>query len=132
MTVSQLTLGVIPHPFVRIQLRCIRRKPLDLKTRMAGQELFDQRSLVRFRVVPQQDHRATEMPENLANEGENLSARDVGRVEGKVEPEAMPSGADRDAGDDRNLVPRPSLMMKQRSLATRAPGLSNRRNQQKA
>lgn len=104
---------------------------LDVQTRMLTLELAHGFPLVGGGVIQQRNHRAAQMPEQMAKEFADLRVPDIVEPELVVEPQVMSPRADRDARDDRDLVPPIAMTMKW-SAATRGPGLDHGGDQQES
>ena len=104
---------------------------LYAETRMFTLELAQRFSLVSSGVVQQRNHRAAQMPEQVAEELAHLLLPDVLEVELIVETQVVSSRADGDPRDDRDFVP-PIAMTMNRSAATGRPGLDHVGDQQES
>ena len=104
---------------------------LDAETRMLADELAEWFPLVGSRVIQERDHRAAQMPEQVAEELAHLLLPDVLEVELIVETQVVSSRADGDPRDDRDFVP-PIAMTMNRSAATGRPGLDHVGDQQES
>ena len=77
---------------------------LDLQAGMLSEKLFERPSLMGRRIVQSNDHRATQMARQLAEEHADLLLPDIVEVELVVQAEALSSGTHGDSGNDRDLV----------------------------
>jgi len=124
-------LGLGPDKLVRIEFRGIGREAMDMKPLMLAKEIFDDDAPVDGAAVPKEHHRSTQMPEEVAQEGDDLHAGDIVRVETKVKPE-MPLGRGYgDTGDDGNPIPSVA-MLKKGGLPNRRPGLLDVRDEEES
>lgn len=130
-TVGQFPLGERPDSFVGVEIGCVGGKMLYAETRMLTLDLAQRFSLVSSGVVQQRNHRAAQMPEQVAEERAHLLLPDVLVVELIVETQVASSRADGDSRDDRDLVS-PMAMTMNRSAATRRPGLDDVGDQQES
>jgi len=121
-----------PDTFVGIELRRIGREAFQVQTRKGSTQGADGLTSVGAAVVPQHNHLfaqvAQKMPEKLAH----LGVLDVLGVEAVVQPKPMPSGADRQTRDDRDLVAASLPVTTQRRLPLRSPGLAEVGDQEEA
>jgi hypothetical protein len=80
--------------------------------------------------VPEKDDRTWDLPQEVAQEEDELGLRDVLPVEVEVKPEALPSGADghgRDRGDAIVAI----AVADDRGLTARSPGAAKVRDEEK-
>ncbi len=97
---------------------------------MLSQELLDQGSLRGIGAVPQKDHMATPVLEQLPEETHNLQGADVlVRMEPCVEGDALAFGGQRDRGDGRDFIPVLGTSKKRRPPSW-GPGSAHARDQQ--
>jgi len=82
-------------------------------------------------VVQQSDHRATKVPEQVAQKCANLLLPDILLVEVVVEAEVMSSGTHGNAGDHGDFIP-PIAVTMNRRVAPRRPGFDHVGDQQEA
>lgn len=84
---SDLLIGLgcgVPHPlvdvpmttFLRVQLRGMRRKPLDVDFRVLLKEHLDRRRAMGLQAVPDQDHRTTDLPAEVLQVNDRVRAGD--------------------------------------------------------
>ena len=78
--------------------------------------------LVRGGIIQQNNHRAAQMPQQFTQKPADLLLPDVVKEEQIVEAQPMPPGAQRNSGNDGDLVPPPLAMTMDGSLALRSPG----------
>ena len=129
--IGEARLEVVPDLFVGVELGGVGGKAFEVQPRVAGTQGADGRSLVNRPAVPEEDHRAVQMPQQQAEEHGDLDMADVGEVKVAVEPEAVPARADGDGRDRRNALVRVP-MAQQRCDPARRPGTTHRRDQQEA
>lgn len=127
--VRQLGFGVPPHPLVRIQLRPGAGERLQPQPWAAPQDRAEQRSAMNRAGVPEDDDRAPEMAQELAEKGADIGRPDIGTVELEVEA-ALPSpGAEREGRNNgQAIVALP--VAEERRLAPRGPRPSDRGDQE--
>ena len=97
-------LGLVPDSFVRVQLGCVPGKVLHLQPRVASEELANLVALVDRTVVPQDDDRPPQMPQEMPQKVADLRAPNVRLVHPVVQPDPVLPRADREPGNDRHLV----------------------------
>jgi len=105
---------------------------LDVKTGVSAEQVVERFPVVSGGIIQQNRHRAAQMPQQLTQKPADLLLPDVVKVEQIVEPQVVPLGAQRNSGNDGDLVPPPLAMTMHGSLALRSPGLDHRGNQQEA
>jgi hypothetical protein len=85
--VRQITFRLGPDEFIGIEFGRVARKAVCLHAGMAAEKDLDVPTPMNPPAVPQQDDLASEMREQLAEERDDLGARDVAHVEIEVQPE---------------------------------------------
>jgi len=105
---------------------------LDMRAAMSSQQSLEGCSLVGGRIVQQNDHRAPQMAQQLAQKPANLFLPDIVEVKLIVQTQALSSRTYRDSGNDRDLVAPSLVIIVNRSTALRGPGLGHIRNQKEA
>lgn len=129
--IRQLRFRLPPHALVRIEFGRIGGEILDAKPWRALEERPNERAAVDVAVVPDDDDRAAQVPEQMAQEFARTGCANVVAVELEVEPTAQPAGTQREAGDDRDAVV-PLPVSQDRSLPARCPGAPHGGNQEEA
>lgn len=81
--VGQRILGFGPDELIRVDLRGVCRKAMGVKSLVLAQELLDDDALVDGAAIPEQDNRSPQVPEEVAQESNDLHSGDVGRVQWK-------------------------------------------------
>jgi hypothetical protein len=102
--VGEPALGQRPDAFVRVQFGGVGREPLEVQARELGTQGANEGPFVDRAAVPQHDHGAPEVAQELPEEPAHLRGMEVLIVELEVEAEVLPPRADRQAGDDRDPV----------------------------
>jgi len=100
-------LGVIPDPFVRVQLGSVRRQSVSPKLRIKRKEVANQpRLVVDVESVPDNVHGAPELSAQKTEELHDIFGPDVPVVLQQMEVQAQPlaPGADRDRADGGDPV----------------------------
>jgi hypothetical protein len=105
---------------------------LDVKTRVLAEPVVERGPLVSGGIVQQNHQRAAQMPQQFTEKSADLLWPDVVKVEPIVEAQVLPLGAQRNSGNDGDLVPPTLAMTMHGSLALRSPGLDHVGNQQEA
>lgn len=130
-TVRQARLGEIPDAFIGVEFRGVRRKGLEVKPWHAAAERADGIATVNLAIVPEDDHWSAEVTQQVSQEVTHLCLLDVLGMEAPEESQPPAPRTDRDAGDDRDLVPA-IAMPDDRRLAARRPGAPDGGNQEEA
>jgi hypothetical protein len=126
--IGQLTLGLRPDKLVGIELRRVARKAVHHNPGMSLEKGPDVVTPMNFPAIPQQNERAVQMAEKLAEERDHLGARDVAHVEIEVQPESLATRGHSERRDDRNFVT-PVATSKERRVPDGRPGLAHVWNQ---
>jgi len=129
--VGQVGFQVIPHAFVGIQLRGVRRERFQVEAGRAAEQFLHGFPAVDPAVVQQHDEVAGDLPQQRPEEGRDLVALDIVLIQLAVQRTPDACGADGDARDGRDPVMRVP-MADDRRLAHRAPRLPDRRDQEEA
>ena len=103
----------------------------DVKTGMAALEFRQRFSVVGLRVVQDGDHRAAQVPQQIAKEHAQLLVPDIVEVKLVEKAQMLALRADGDSRDDGDFVPSVAMPM-HRSVASRCPGLNDIRDQQES
>lgn len=130
-SVRQAAFCLRPDAFVRIQLGGVGRKMFQTKTRKAPTQIPDRLAFVYAGVVPDDDERAAEVLQQVAQESTDLGVFNVSFLQGVVQTEPLALGTDRQARYDRDAMAN-LMMVNVRRLAARRPCLANRRDQEEA
>lgn len=128
-TVGQASLGIRPHCFVGIQLRCVGREELEVEPRIAATQLPHGFALVDRGVVEDRDHVAPQVPQKVAEEVADVWLTDVVTMATEVKSHPPAHGADREPGDDGQPIVAVAVV-DARGLSAGSPGPSKRRNQE--
>ena len=76
-TVREGALEMVPDKFVGVELGGVSRKAIGTQPGMAAEKLRDRRSLVRPAVIPEEDHGAPQVAEQVSKELDHLRRADV-------------------------------------------------------
>lgn len=131
MAIRESLLGQLPDPFIGVELRRIRREPLQVEPRGASAQLTDELASMRISAVPQDDDVPRDLAEQLSQEVAGLELSDVLRVELKVKVETLAPGRNRDPRNGGDPVASIEVMNCRR-LADGSPGASDRGGQLEA
>jgi hypothetical protein len=95
-----------PKPLAGIQLRGIRRQALEMETlgRPMGQELFDEVATMNRGAIPDEDHAARHLPQQVLQEGDYIR-----RVHGMVLTAEVELAHRRDGGNRREMIAGPPI-----------------------
>jgi len=130
--VCQGPLEIVPDELVRIKLGSVSRKEVCLEPRVSKQELPRGSALMRRSPVPEQDHGASQVLEELAEEPSDVRRLDVfAAIEAGVERHPPLLWGDADGGDGRDFTPAPGAAQMGR-LAFRRPRPGHVRDQKEA
>ena len=129
---GQFPFGERPDSFIGIEFRGVSGKVLDVESGVLPEEVAERLPLVSRGIIQQRDDGTPQMPQQFPQESTDLLLPDVVKVEQIIEAQLMPLGAQRNSGNDGDLVPPPLAMPMDRGLALRSPGLDHVGNQQKA
>lgn len=78
--IGQVSFSMSPHVFHRIQFRRIAREPVDMQARLLGQERLDIPTPVDFAAIPNNEHIAPQMTQQLTQEGNDLQPCNIQAV----------------------------------------------------
>jgi len=129
--VGQVSLGLGPNSFIRVQLRRIGGKVLQVQPGMTtlGLQLF---SPMHGGVVEQDQQRTAQMPQQVTEKLAYLVLSNTVQKKLVIQPESLPSRAHRNGRDGGDLLPMALTMTMNRSATLGSPGFAQVRNQQKA
>ena len=126
---SVLCLG--PDELIRIEFWGIGGKAMHMEPLVFLNELSDDDAPVDRAAVPKEHHRASQVPQKVTQESNDLHASDVARVEAKIQSETLSGWRHGDAGDNGNPIP-PIAVLENRSLPDWCPGLTDVRDEEEA
>ncbi len=129
--VGQVGLEVIPHAFVGIQLRGVRREGFQMESRCAAEQVLHGFPAMNATIVQQHDEGAGDLAQQGAEEGRDLLALDIVLIQLAVQRTPEAPGTDGDTRDGRDAVVRVPVPHNRR-LPHRAPRLADRGNQEEA
>lgn len=122
---------MVPDRLIGIELGRIGWKTLQAQSREAATQRTDRFALVRFAVVPEDDHMATQVPKQMAQKVANFGLLDILTMKPGIQPEPATPRADRHRGNGRDPVVFIDVA-DHRRLTPRPPGAADRRNQQES
>jgi len=120
--VGQVVFGQGPNALVRIQLRGVGGETLQAQTRIAVEQLIERLALRGGGVVQKHDHRAAQVPKQVAEEDAYLLLPNVVEPKLVIEAEMLSLVGDGDSPDHRDSLS-PIVMTQDRSLASWGPSL---------
>jgi hypothetical protein len=129
--VGQVGFEVMPHAFVGIQFRGVRRERFQVEAGRAGEQVLHGFPAVDPAVVQQHDEMAGDLPQQRTEEGRDLVALDIVLIELAVQRTPKALGADGDARDGRDAVVRVPVAHDRR-LPHWPPRLADRGDQEEA
>ena len=128
---GQVGLEVIPHAFVGIQLRGVRREGFQVEAGGAAEQLLYGLAAMNAAMVQQHDEVAGDLTKQRAEEGRDLVALDVVLIQLAVQRAMGALRADGDTRDGRDAVVRVPVTHDRR-LPDRPPRLADRGDQEEA
>lgn len=129
--VGEAVLAVTPDPFGGIEFRGVGGKGFEVETRVAPAESADGLASMLSGLIPDHDHVAAQVTEELPQEEGDIDLSHVFDLDPKEETEATAEGAQRDARDHGELIPAVEVVQ-DRGLPPRGPRALDRRDEQKA
>ena len=103
----------------------------EVQPGMASQKLSQRAPLMGGRIIQQNDHRAAQMAQQLAEKQANFLLADIVEVKLIAQTQALSSGTYGDSGNDRDLVAASLAIVANRSTALWGPGPDYVRDQEK-
>ncbi len=131
-SVGEVAFGQRPNAFVGVELWGVGGKVLDVQARVPTEQPGQRRAMMGGGVVQQNDHGTPEVAQQLAEEEAHFFLSDVVEEKQVVEAQALPSGADRDSGDDGDFVPASLAMILKGSRTLGRPTSDHQGSQQEA
>ena len=129
--VGEPLLRELPDAFVGVELRGVAREAIEVEPGKGTTQGTDRVAFVDAAVVPDEDHRPSEMAKQMPDEGADLGMLNVLGVEAVVQSEAAPAGSHRDSGNDGDPIA-PLAVVEERRLSARGPGLADTGDQEEA
>ena len=120
-----------PDAFVGVEFGRVGRKRFEMQTGMTPKQRVNRSALVNLSVVEEGDDVSPQMAQDISQEAADHVAVDIRVEQLTVQPQPPTLRADGDSGDGRYPIVAVDVAVKRR-LATRAPGLAHRGDQQKA
>ncbi len=84
--IRQIPFSMSPYIFHRVQFRRAAWKPVDMQTRLLGQERLDISAPVNFSTIPNNEHVTSQMTQQLAQKKNNFKSGDIVGVESRIKP----------------------------------------------
>ena len=122
---------MVPHAFIRVQFRGVRRERLQVQTGGVGKKFPHRITTMNLTVVKQNDEMAMDLMQQVAEEHRHFFALDIVLIQLAVQRTMEALRADGDARDGRDAVVTVP-MTHDRRLAHRAPCLTDRRDQEES
>ena len=128
--VGQISFSMSPRLFHRVQFRRIARESIDMEASLSCQKLLDDLAPMDFATIPNDEHIASQVTRQLAQESNDLQARDIVGMESRIKPKPTTSGRDGQDANDRYFVT-PIAVSQNRRLTHGRPCPTDVGNQQK-
>ena len=131
LTVRERVLHGMPGGFDRVEFGCVGGQFLQVQARISMAELLQSLAVVDRGTVPNDEHMAAQMFEQVPKKVLHLIARDILCVKPEVEPNPPAFRTDRQTADDRD----PGVVVAvsdDRSLTHQRPGTPDSWNQHEA
>jgi hypothetical protein len=93
-----------PDPFIRIEIRSVSRRVLNLETRVLPEKFPERCAVVGRGVVQQDDDVTPKMPQQLSEKQAHFFLADIVEVKEIVKAQASPLRTDRVSGNHRDFV----------------------------
>ena len=103
-TIGEGVLCLAPDELIRIEFWSIGGETMNMKSLMPVNKILDTDAPVNRAAVPEENHRATQMSQKVAQESDDLHTGDVARVEAEVQSETLSGWGHGDAGDKAALI----------------------------
>ena len=111
-TVGQSTVALAPDVFSGVEFRRVGRKRLDVQPGVPPDERLEFTPAMNRPPIPEQDHRAVQMAQQMPEEATDIQAMEASGLEADVQGQAAPFGREGQSADGGNvdrLVPIPSI-----------------------
>lgn len=128
-TIGQAGLGSCPHGFIGIEFGGVGWEILEVEPRVAAAQLPNRFAFVDRGIVEKNDHVASQVAQQMAEEVADVGAANVVVMATKVKPHLPAHGADRQPGDDGEAIVAVAVV-DPRGLSARRPGPTKRRDQE--
>ena len=129
--VGQRLLRELPHAFVGVEFRGVARKAVQVEPREGTAQGTDRLALVDGAPIPEENHGAAEMAEQMPDEVADLGMLDVLRVEMVVQAEMTAAWTHGDSGDGGDPIT-PLPVVEKRCPSARRPRPAHTGNQEEA
>lgn len=129
--VRERAFGGGPDAFVRIAFWRVGGEGFQVQARAGTAQGAPRRALVDSPVIPQDDHRARQLPQQVAEKRADLSVLEIFRMDIEVQIDVLAARTDRECRDHRQLVAA-SPVADERRLPARGPGPAHAGRQREA
>ena len=120
--IGQAPFKIVPDKLIRVKFRRVSGETVGMKPRMFTEEFSDRGSFMGSAAVPEKDHMAAQVSEQLTEELNHLRGSDVLiGMEPGIESHALAFWRNAESRDGRNLLP-PSCDAQNWSLSSDSPG----------
>lgn len=120
-----------PHLLVGIEFRCVGREVSEVEAGHAPAHGVSRRAAMKPQAIPEHDHRAPQMAQQVGEEATDFDLADVVMVPLVVEAEVLTEPADGETGDHRDAVVAIPVAQ-ERCVAARRPGAEHRGREHEA
>lgn len=127
--VGQISLSMSPCLFHRIQLGCIAWESIDMQALLPRQKLLNLLAPMDLSAIPNDEHIASQVTQQLAQESNDLQACDVVGMKSRIKPKPTTTGRDGQDANDRYFVA-PIAVSQNRRLTHWSPCPTDVWNQQ--
>ena len=127
--VGERALGELPDAFVGVEFRGVAGEAVEVEPWIAGLEHTDRLAAMDGAVIPDHDHGAAEVAEQVPEEGAHFRVLDVFGREQEVEAAAPATRTHGEPRDHRDALT-PLAVAQERSLPPRRPGAPHARDQE--
>lgn len=128
-TIGQAGLGIRPHAFIGIEFGGVGREKLQVQPRVAAAQLPNRFAFVDRSIVEENDHVASQVAQQMAEEVADVGVADVVAMATKVKSHPPAQGADRQPGDDGEAIVAVAVV-EPRCLSAQRPGPTKRWDQE--
>lgn len=128
--VGQISFSMSPRLFHRIQFRRIAWESIGMEASLSPQKLLDDLTPMDFAAIPNDEHMASQMTQQLAQERNDLKACNIVGMESRIKPKPRTPWRDGQDANDRYLVT-PIAVSQNRRLTHGSPCPTDVGNQQK-
>jgi hypothetical protein len=131
-TVGEVAFGQRPNALIGVEVGSVGGKVFEVQAPVAEEELGERWTGVGGGVIQQDDDRTAKVAQQFLEKATDFFLPDVVEEEQIVEAQVLSLGADRDPGDDGDLIPAPLAMAQQGSGTLRGPSSNHQGSQEEA